>query len=132
ETYGQESETAQDVSGQEHVIRFTRAVEVPIHIRVTVSRDNRYPSDGDARLKTTLIQYVGGEDADGTLWVGLNMGQDVVYSRLTSLAYQVEGVTDVDIEVSTDGTTWARQNIPINLNQGAETSYARTEVSNSV
>src|SRR5690606_30128220 len=132
ETYGQESETAQDVSGQEHVIRFTRAVEVPIHIRVTVSRDNRYPTDGDARLKTTLIQYIGGEDADGTLWVGLNMGQDVVYSRLIALAYQVEGVTDVDIEVSTDGSTWTRQNIPISIEQVAQTSYALIEVTNDV
>lgn len=132
ETYGQESETVRDISGQEHVVKFTRAVEVPIHIRVTISRDNRYPTDGDARLKTTLIQYVGGEDADGTLWVGLNMGQGVVYSRLIALAYQVEGVTDVDIEVSTDGSTWTRQNIPININQVAQTSYAMIEVSNSV
>lgn len=132
ETYGQESETVQDISGQEHVVKFTRAVEVPIHIRVMISRDNRYPTDGDARLKTTLIQYIGGEDADGTLWVGLNMGQDVVYSRLIALAYQVEGVTDVDIEVSTDGTTWTRQNAPININQVAQTSYAMIEVSHNV
>src|SRR5690606_33108430 len=98
ETYGEETETVEDISGQQHTIKFTYAEEVDVYIKVTVTKDSRYPTDGDARLKTALIQYIGGEDEDGTLWVGLNMGQDVEYSRLVAIAHKIEGVVEFNTE----------------------------------
>lgn len=128
ETYGQETEIVNDISGQGHAIKFTFANEVNIYLKINLTKDNKYPTDGDRRLVTALIQHIGGEDTDGTFFVGLNMGEDVIYSRLIALIYRIDGVTDVDIEISTNGTSFAKNNVVINVNEVAQLAYSNVVI----
>lgn len=121
--YGTEQVTVKDASGQDQVIGFTYAVEVDIHVRVTVTKTVEYPLDGDGRIRTEIIKHIGGADVDGQVYTGLGMGDDVVYTRLIKTAYRVPGIKDVEIEVSTDGAVWVKENIEIALTQVAETNH---------
>jgi len=121
--WGSESVIVQDDGGFGHEMKFSYADEVTAHIRMTVSTDVRFPADGAAQLTSAVIRYVGGEDADGSVYVGLNMGEGVVISRLISAAYSVEGIVDVAIELSTDGTTWGTSNLSIAANEVAQTAH---------
>ncbi|MCZ8518893.1 baseplate J/gp47 family protein [Paenibacillus caseinilyticus] len=120
--WGTESVTVKDDSGTDRVMRFSYAVEVPVHQRITVTTDNRFPANGAAQVETAAIRYVGGEDADGTVYVGLSMGAEVVHSRIIAAAYSVEGVIDVKVELSTDGTSWQEGNLQIDANEVAQTA----------
>lgn len=128
ETWGEESVTVKDDSGQEHAIKFSYAAEVQIYVKLTITRSLKYRSDGDERVTTEIVQYIGGEDADGTVYVGLGMRQKVVYTKVIERVYQIEGIDDVDLELSTDGVAWVRTNIDILSNQVATTSHDKVVI----
>ncbi|NQX67989.1 baseplate J/gp47 family protein [Paenibacillus alba] len=128
EPYGNVSVTVKDDAGFNHVMYFSRADEIGMNVRFAVKTTASYPRDGDDQLRTAAIRYIGGEDMDGTLYVGLNMGEDVVCSRLYALAYAVEGIEDVVPEISMDGVTWTKSNLSIAPNQVAQTAYGMVSV----
>ncbi|ALS27203.1 baseplate J-like protein [Paenibacillus sp. 32O-W] len=128
ESYGTESVVINDISGNPHTIRFSYAEEVQVHVRVTVRTNNQYPADGDVQVESAIIRYVGGEDYDGQLYVGLNMGDDVIHSRIIAAVYKVNGIEDATVELSTDGTTWTQANVSIDQQEVAQTSHAIIEV----
>jgi uncharacterized phage protein gp47/JayE len=121
-TFGAESALATAINGQTVNINFDYASEIPIYINVELVKGNAYPVDGDSQVKKVLAQYIGGSDAEGNLYAGLSMNQDVVYSKIISEIFKINGVESVDVEVSTDNTTFVKENIPIGLVEVAETS----------
>lgn len=128
ETVGEVPVTVLDDSGQEHTVNFSYASEVSIYVKLTITRNLKYQADGDERITTEIVQYVGGEDADGTVYVGLGVRQKVVYTKIIERVYQIEGIDDVDLELSTDGTTWVRTNIDILSNQVATTAHDKVVI----
>lgn len=119
--YGTEQVVVKDASGQEQTIGFTYAEEVQIYVRVTVTPTAEYSPDGDERVRSEIIKYIGGQDADGQLYAGLGMGDDVIHSSFIRAAGRVPGIDDLEIEISTDGNTWVTANIEIDFTQVAET-----------
>lgn len=130
ETYGDEVVTVKDLSGQDQVIKFSYAEVVPTYIRLAITTNAKYPVDGDAQITTALVRYIGGEDSDGTIYSGLAMKEKVVYFQLTKVA-GIEGVDDLDLEVSIDGVNWNRNSIEIASNQKAETSYDKVVITHA-
>lgn len=122
ETVGAVSVTVKDMSGRDKVVKFDRAEEVPINIRLTVTRDETFPFDGASRIRTSLVQYIGGTDADGRVYAGLGMGDDVIFSRIIGAIYATPGVRDVTVETSKNGTAWSTSNIVITDAQVAQTT----------
>ncbi|WP_214812001.1 baseplate J/gp47 family protein [Exiguobacterium sp. s181] len=128
QTFGTESVTVKDMSGRDKVVKFDRAEEVDVILRLTITRNDAFPFDGEARVKTSLVQYIGGQDADGRLYAGLGMGGDVVFSRLIGTVYATPGVSDVIVETSTDGLIFTEPSITIDDSQVAQTSHDKIEV----
>ncbi|TMV49353.1 hypothetical protein FE783_12620 [Paenibacillus mesophilus] len=123
EPYGSESVVVNDLAGNPHTMKFTYAAEILIHVRVTVTKNASYPTDGNTQMTNAIVRYIGGEATTGQLYVGLNMGDDVIYSRLIAAAYSVPGVEDVLIEVSTNGTTWTQANVAVDPQEVAQTAH---------
>ncbi|MGF9907889.1 baseplate J/gp47 family protein [Brevibacillus porteri] len=128
EPYGNQSETVKDDAGFEHIVRFSYAIEVTIHLRMTVVRSTSFPSNGASLLKTAAIKYIGGEDEDGIIYTGLNLGMPVIHSALVAARTEVEGIADLIVELSKDGTTWTKGNIAIAPHEVAQTSYNKISV----
>ncbi|CAH1190285.1 hypothetical protein PAECIP111893_00257 [Paenibacillus plantiphilus] len=129
ESFGDEAVIVTDLSGNDHEVRFSYAETITLSVRVTVTKNASYPADGVAKIKTAMIKYVGGEDADGQLYAGLTMGDDVIYARMIAAVLSVPGVEDTTIELSTDdGSIWEQQNIEVDQHQVAQTSAAQIEV----
>ncbi|NQX68495.1 baseplate J/gp47 family protein [Paenibacillus alba] len=123
EPHGSQSVTVKDDAGFNHIMKFSYASEINVHIKFTITQDTRFPVDGIALLKASAIKYIGGLDIDGMLYIGLNMGDDVVQSRLVSAAYSVEGIADIKVEISKNGTTWSENNLAIAPNEVAQTTH---------
>ena len=131
EPYGTEDEIVEDDSGQEHTIGFTYAAEKDIYVEVSVTTNEEYPVDGNEKMVTEIIKYIGGEDEDGQLYTGLSMGEDVVYTQIIKACYRVPGVEDVDVGIDTNpdptpGTDTA--NISIDTTEVAETAHDKVGV----
>lgn len=118
-----------DSKGITHQMGFTRATEVPVYIHITLTKDTElYPANGDASIKTAIIEYIGGLDADSTEYNGMGLGADVIYTKLIGLCHKVSGVTDVTVTVSTDNATFTSANIVIGANSVAMTDYNKVVI----
>lgn len=131
ETCGDIEMEVADVAGYPHTIKFSRAEEVPIKVDISVTKNDRYPADGDEKIRNAVIRYIGGEDEAGSYYNGLSMGAHVVFTRLISAVYSVDGVDDVDLAVGT-GNALGGQNVPIAAYQVAQTKAADIKVTSHV
>lgn len=84
-SYGSESASAEDSQGDSHTMYFSRPTEKDIYVIVDLTKDDDYPSDGDAQVKAALAAH--GDD--------LGIGSDVVHSALYAPVFGVSGVVDV-------------------------------------
>lgn len=128
EPFGDVSVDAIDESGEVQLVRFSRAIEVPVYLKLAIKRNNSFAVDGEGQIKASLVRYIGGEDSTGSLYAGLNMGQDVTYSRLISIVYQTTGIGDVQLELSRDGSTYIPSNVVIGREEAPQTQFDFIEV----
>lgn len=129
QSYGAITATVEDEFGQMHTMAFTRVVEVPIYVNVTLVTGEGFPIGGMAQIETNIIKYIGGTDSDTTLYHGLGLGDDVVYTKIIGLCHSVAGVTDVAVTLSLDGITYAAENKAIDPKQVAITDYSKVVIS---
>ncbi|MEK4085600.1 baseplate J/gp47 family protein [Psychrobacillus sp. FSL K6-1415] len=113
-------------------IGFTRAIEVPVYLKVAISTNTSFPTEGIEQVKSMLIRYIGGTDIDSSVYAGLNMGEDVIESRLIARTYQVPGIEDVSIHLSLDGISFEESNLAIGLQEVAQLDASNIEVTVNV
>jgi uncharacterized phage protein gp47/JayE len=130
--YGDVETVVKDIGGHEHKVYFSRASEVKIYQKIVITKNPAFPVDGESKIKTALIQYIGGEDASGSLYTGLNMGDDVIHSKLISIIYKIDGIEDVTLSLSTDGINYAESNVNIDIFQVAQADAEAIEVTFNV
>ncbi|HHT7186919.1 TPA: baseplate J/gp47 family protein [Bacillus cereus] len=130
--YGENEFPIIDQSGNEHIVGFSRAVEQPIYVQVTIYRDGEFPaiSMGQKMVKTEVIKYIGGLDESGILHNGLNMGDTVVVGKITANIFaNVPGVKDCTIELSKDGgSKWTSTNIRVERLQVPTTDFNKVVI----
>lgn len=128
ESFGSQSVTVKDLGGNQHIVKYSPAVVIPVYMKIDIWKTTAFPADGIAQIKSLLVKFVGGEDIDGTLYAGLTMGEDVIQMKLGRQTYNIPGVEDVQITLSTTGTTYAEQNISIQRFQVAQADFGKIEV----
>lgn len=122
-----------DLSGDLKRIGFTRAKEVNLFARVTITKNSSFEADGENQVKNAIVKYIGGADTNNQLYAGLNMGEKVYYSQcIKAVAMNVPGIVDVDIELSKDGVAYSSANIDIAINEVAQISANNIEVNSNV
>jgi uncharacterized phage protein gp47/JayE len=126
--YGTQSYTVKDISGNNHTISFTPATQVNIFSNVILTTDNTFPSDGVTLVKDAIVKVVGGTANDGTLYAGLNMGADVIYSKILAAVMSTQGVNDATLTIGKAAGTQSAANITINTSEVAQINVANISV----
>lgn len=93
----------QDSQGMTHYIGFTRPSVIDVFVRLTIQRGTNYPANGDDLVRTEVLTY----------FEQLMIGDDVIVSQLIRAVGNIDGVVDVSVELSTDGTTYVTSNLAI-------------------
>lgn len=122
--YGTSNFNVMDISGNTHVIGYTPATEVSILANVTLTVDNTFPSDGVAQVKDAIVSIIGGTSSNGTIITGLNMGDDVIFSKISAAVSMIQGVLDAFVQIRKSGGTLGTSNIAIAANEVAQTKAA--------
>lgn len=122
ESYGAETEIVTDISGRPHTVKFSFATVKNIYVEVNLVRNSKYTSDGGKLIKTEIMKYIGGIDADGQLYNGLNIGHDVIMTQLIKVIGKVAGVEDFELKIGLSFETVANANIVIADIEVAETA----------
>lgn len=121
-TFGNQDGTAEDELGVEHDVSFSRPVEVPIYVDMTVVKDpDVYPADGDEQIKAAIVEY---GDAQAT-------GKNAVASRLVAAAFTIPGVLEATALIDDAPTPLTNTTIPISSRQLAVFDTSRVAVTSS-
>lgn len=128
QTYGSTTIAVIAASGQSINIKFSRPTTVPVYIKITnLETDTDYPADGDDRIKSALIDFIGG-DVRG----GLTIGTDVRYMTLPDVILSVPGVVDFDLEISETDSDYGESNIVIDTREKAVTDDDKISITKAV
>lgn len=128
QAYGSQTVTVNDDSGNPQTIGFSYATEIDVYVNINLTANASFPSDGVDQVKLEVLKYIGGVDADYNLYSGLGMGDDVIITKIINAIYNVNGVSDASVTVSTDNTTFDPSNISISATQVAQTAIDRVVV----
>lgn len=112
-SYGDASGTATTDDGTERTEHWDWANEVPIYVDVSVVHDDNFPGDGSLEIENNIISYIGGDTAEGEHYMGLGMGEDVLYDMVFKEAVNVSGVWQVDLEIGKSDQTGATSDLHI-------------------
>ena len=127
-THGTEEIQVLDMAGNPHTVRFSWVTEVPIEIQLTIKKNDSFPADGIQQIKTQIIKYIGGADADGTFYIGLNAGETVTVFKIIKQLDKIDGIDDAELLVGIKGETLGTENIPMGMTQVAQISHEDIEV----
>lgn len=111
-TSGDEIQTALDINGNGIDIKFSRPSFVPIKIAMTLTIGNTFPDNGGTLIKQALVDY----------FTTLQVGDDVLYSRLFSPINTVGGFSVNSLNVGKVGEAYGMSNLTINFNELATIS----------
>lgn len=87
ETYGTDSGTYTDTQGINHTIEFSRPSDLTVYLEIDIAVDSDVYAGtaGDTAIKEALTAYIQ----------TLDIGEDLILSRLYAHIFSVPGVTDV-------------------------------------
>ncbi len=103
-----------DINGTPYSVRFNRPEIVPIQIKLSLTTDtNVFPTDGILRIQNALIDYVS----------KLNVGEDVVWSKLFTPINTVNGQSVNNLLIGKVGEALSTNTIIIEHNQLASLSF---------
>lgn len=108
-----------DGDGVTHVVRFSRAVRKDIYVKVEITTNVYFETNGIEQIKSYIAECIN----------SLKNGESVYLSTLYSYIYKASGVVNVpSVKASTDGTTYSTSNITVNANEVARIEEANVEV----
>ncbi|UZH06411.1 baseplate J/gp47 family protein [Heyndrickxia coagulans] len=129
QVYGTTVVSVTDSQGTVHEIGFTRPETIQVYVRVTLTKGAEFPSDGLTAVRNQILNYIGGNDENGNEYPGLGLKQNVVHAKIVAAVLNSVGVDDAIVELSTDGINYVQNNIIVNANQVAKTTYDKVVVS---
>lgn len=118
-----------DSRGNLHKIGFTRPEVIQIYAHVSLETNQDFPLNGKDLIRTAIVQYIGGQDSDGTIYNGVGLGKSVIYTKVISAINQIEGIADVTVQIGTTEQNFTTQNIQLGSRQVAETDWQKVVVS---
>lgn len=119
-TSGSIQHTLYDINGIPYTVRFNRPTPIPIKIKLSLDTiEGVFPVDGILRIKNNIVQ----------MFNSMNVGEDVVWSKLFSPINLVEGqsVSSLAIAKLPNGVL-STSNIEIKDNELATISYEDIEI----
>lgn len=125
-SYGTTEVLVTDSKGVEHIVGFTRPTVKDIYVRLNITKDKSYP--GDDVITRAVLNYIGGEDKEGISYKGLKLGKNVVISKIMASVMCLQGIKDIEVEISLDGETYQTTNLEIAKKEIAKTSYDKVVI----
>ncbi|WP_214810939.1 baseplate J/gp47 family protein [Exiguobacterium sp. s127] len=125
---GAQVRTVYDASGNPQTVRFDYATQVSIYVEVDITTNAGFPINGITLVKDEIVRLIGGTASDGTIYVGSQMGEDVIVSQLTRAVFNITGIDDAKVRVGTSAASLGTANLVIADNQVAQTDTAKVSV----
>lgn len=106
-TSGNIEKSVKDLNGGNHTVRFSRPVQVPLEISMSITIYNDFPANGKQLIKQAIVDWFN----------SLRVGDDIYYSRLYEPINQIGGFSVSALTIGKQGQAKGTANIPIAYNE---------------
>ena len=108
-SHGTTSVTVRDSQNNERVVKFSRAIAVPIYVNVVITKiDNTLPDNAAEQIRSALVYYINTRNT---------FGEDVIYTRLFSPINNVPGHQIDTLNIGTSSSPTGTSNIVMQYNE---------------
>jgi uncharacterized phage protein gp47/JayE len=104
------------VTGRDYTVKFSRVIEIPVEMSMTLDKSASYPAEGDTLIKAALVAYFAGEfvKTDGETDNGFSIAERVGYFRCLTPINSIGGHSVVSFTIGyKGGTLYSGLDIPI-------------------
>lgn len=108
-TFGESSGVATASNGQTFTINFDYATKVIVNVNISLTTGEGFPPNGKELVAEEVTRYIN----------NLNTDEDVIYPKLTSVAFNVSGILDVDVDIARGEEPMGKESIPIGSDEVA-------------
>lgn len=106
-TNGTIEKSVKDINGGNHIVRFSRPVQVPLEISMSITIYKDFPANGKQLIKQAIVDWFN----------ALRVGDDVYYSRLYEPINKIGGFSVSALTIGKVGGVQGTSNIPIAYNE---------------
>ncbi|WP_100523407.1 baseplate J/gp47 family protein [Mycobacteroides abscessus] len=128
QSYGTTVVEVADTKGSIHLIGFTRPTVIDIFINVQLVTNSFFPADGNQKVRTSILKYIGGADETNYEYQGLGLKENVIHARIVAAVLSVQGVEDATVTMSIDNVSFSDENIVVSSEQVAKTSFDKVVI----
>lgn len=108
-SFGEIESSITDSQGRIRSVYFSRATDVPIRVKVTVTKtDSTFPDDGAILIREAIKQYITSK---------ATFGEDIIYTRLFTPINSVSGHQVDSLEIAKGAGVFGTSNITIEWNE---------------
>jgi hypothetical protein len=130
-THGTEAVIVEDEEGQDHEVRFSRPVEIPIYVTANVTYDaDEYPTDGDAQVEAAIIAF-GNALKNGRNVYSRAIGSSSIPDEDEEVPGGVAGVLDIECLIGLAPAPGTTTTINITARQRATFDTSRVTVNST-
>lgn len=105
-------------NGQTHTIEYSEPIEVQIYVDVDLVKTEEYA--GDSEIQDNVVKYIGGILNNEVGVYGLEVSEDVIYTKVQSAIMNTEGVHDItSLNIGTSSSPTGTSNVAIATNEQA-------------
>ncbi len=128
EGYGNTSVPLVDKQGFSYSISFSRPTQINVYVKMSIKIYDvaAWPTNGVDLIKSAIIAYAEYNNIDSE--AGFPPGTNIIRSRLYTPINSVEGFSVESLGLSTNGTTFAEEDIPIDWDEIGVFDASRIEV----
>lgn len=110
DTVGSQAVEVEDLGGFKHTVKFDYAKAVDIFVRVELTTGSKFEQEGIGKVKQTVLDYIN----------NLTMGEEVRYSYIYPLIYQIPGIVVAEVKIGLNSTNVVSKDITLNPNESAQ------------
>lgn len=128
ESFGDDVGVAERTDGRTVEERFNRATRSTVHVDVSLTTSDTFPTDGEESIVNRIIRYIGGVATDEINYPGLEIGESVIYDQIFRRVMETQGVIEADMSIGLDPANLSSSNIAIDVLEAATTGVDEVSV----
>lgn len=121
-TAGSTSYPVINSQGDTEMVYWQRPIDVPLYVKLDLTKYGNYPADGDALVKQSLVNYITS---------GFGFGDTIIYSRLYTPINAIPGHQVNSLLIGTSPDNLGTSNIPLTFVQAASLSADNIVITSS-
>ena len=98
-SYGNHTEVVIDSQGQEHIIKFSRAIDVLVYVIIRLTTNAAWEEERKAEIIQNTIEYIGGVDADQVEHNGVDTGSPIYTWKIEAAQMEIPGIETIEASI---------------------------------